>query len=175
VLFLYLQYGIYDSPRPSTFLRSAPAITEDRPLLSPKDITSYRAKDSLTVILLSEIGHGATGVVHRGVLNADDSDGSTMLDVVVKLAFDREQRAALRDEYKTYQFLRSEGVVKGIATVLGFFDDSERGPSALVMRYAGVSLGTEPGQVSSVFERLVFDTKCSSQRAHLHCKTAKRL
>jgi serine/threonine protein kinase len=170
VLFLYLQYGIYDSPHPSTFFRSAPAITEDtknRPLLSPRDNSPYRMKDSLTVILTSEIGHGATGVVLRGMLNADGSDGSTPLDVVVKLAFDSEQRAALRDEYAVYRFLRSKGVVKGIATALGFFDDCQRGPSALVMRYAGVSLGIEPGRVLTLFERWVFDTKCSHQRRKL--------
>ena len=157
VLFIYLQYGIYDSPCPSTFIRSAPAITEDKenhPLLSPRDIVSYRAKDSLTVILTSEVGHGATGTVHRGMLDVDGLDGSMSLDVVIKLAFDSEQQAALRDEYETYRLLRSKGVMKGVTAVLGFFDDCERGPSALVMRYAGISLlEMEPGRVFTLFER----------------------
>jgi hypothetical protein len=105
------------------------------------------------------------------MLDADGSDGSMLLDVVVKLAFDSEQHAALRDEYETYRILRSYGDVKGIATVLGFFDDCERGPSALVMLYAGISLGTEPRQALSLFQRWVFDAKCSCQKAHLHHKT----
>ena len=78
-------------------------------------------------------------MAHRCRLDADGLDGFTPLDVVVKLAFG-EQREALRNEYRTYRFLRSNGVVKGITTVLGFFDDCEGGPSALVMLYAGVQL-----------------------------------
>jgi len=141
-------------------------------LLSLQDISPYRVKDSLTAILTSEAGRGATGVVLRGMLDADGSDGSTPLDVVVKLAFDSEQRAALRDEYATYRFLRSQGVMKGIATALGFFNDYEHGPSALVMRDAGVSLGMEPGWALTLFERWVFliqnprvrgESSCSSE------------
>ena len=37
-----------------------------------------------------------------------------------------------------------DGVLKGITTVLSFFDDCERDPSALVMLSAGLSLTTEP-------------------------------
>jgi hypothetical protein len=158
VLILYLRYGIYDSPIPATFLRSAPAITEDKKipaLLSPRAISSYRVEDCLTIILTSEIGQGATGVVHRGTLSAESSGGSIPLDVVVKLAFDSEQRDALKHEYEMYRLLRLKGVVKGITTVLGSFDDFEGGPSALVMLYAGVSLVTKPERVLSVSERWV--------------------
>jgi hypothetical protein len=55
------------------------------------------------------------------------------VDVVVKLAFDSEQRDALRDE--VYCRLRSK-VLQYVATVLRFFDDSECGPCAIVMLYA---------------------------------------
>jgi len=154
VLYLYLRYGIFYSPIPATFFRSAPAITEDEKVsLSPQDIHSYRVDDSLTVILTSEIAHGATGVAHRGTLNVDDMDGSMPLDVVVKLAFDSEQRDAFRHEYEMYRLLRLKGVVKGIKTVLGFFDDLEGGACALVMLYAGVSLRAE--QALSLSERCV--------------------
>ena len=156
MLFLFHRYGIYDSPIPATFLRSAPSISEDEKIstsFSPPDVSSYQEEDSLTVILTSEIGHGATGVVLCGMLTVDDLDGSMPLDVVVKLASGSEQRDALRNEYETYRVLRMKGVVEGIATVLGFFDDNEGGPSCLVMLYAGVSLGMELGQVLSVSER----------------------
>lgn len=145
VLFLYLRYGIYDSRIPCTFLRSAPTITEGkkRALLSRQAISSCRDEDFLVIILTSEVGAGATGVVHGGVLAVESSDGCISLDVVVKLAFESEQREALKHEYEVYRLLRSKGVVKGITVVLGFFDDFEgRGPSALVMLNAGVPLGT---------------------------------
>jgi hypothetical protein len=147
VLLLYLRYGVYNSQYPATFLRSAPAITEDKtiPALLPlRAISLCQTEDCLTVVLTSEIGHGASGVVHRGTLHVESSDESVPLDVVVKLAFDSEQRDALKNEYEIYRLLRSNAVVQGIATVLGFFDDVEGGPSALVMLYAGVSLEMEP-------------------------------
>jgi len=152
VLLLNLRYDIYDSRIPSTFLRSAPAITEGkklRPLLSPQAISSCRDEDCFVINLTSELGAGATGVVHGGTLyiDSDSSDESISLDVVVKLAFDREQRDALEHEYEMYRLLRLTAVVEGIAVVLGFFDDFEgHGPSALVMLNAGDSLGTTPEQ-----------------------------
>jgi len=146
VLFLSLQYDMYDSPTPAAFLRSAAAITEDRrnsALLYPRDIANYRAEDCHSVTLVSEIGRGATGVVHRGMLDVESSCGFMTLGVVVKLAFDKEQRVALKNEYEIYRLLRSKRIVNGIATVLGLFDDFEGGPSALVMLDAGESLGPE--------------------------------
>ena len=153
VLLLYLRYDIYNSSIPATFIRSSLAITNKK-IPAPRPIRSYRAEDCLTIVLTSEIGHGATGVVHRGTLSAESSSlgGSLPLDVVAKLAFDSEQRDALKHEYGIYRLLSSKGVVKGITTVLGSFDDFEDGPSALVMLYAGVSLGTKPERVLSVSE-----------------------
>jgi hypothetical protein len=86
----------------------------------------------------------ATGTVHRGTLKPGISDGAMPLDVVVKLAFDVEQRDALKSEYNVYCYLRSKGILRGIATPLGFFDDSEGGACALVMLYAGVPLIAVP-------------------------------
>ena len=134
---------------PSTFVRSAPAVTEgEKPpaLLSPQAISACRDEDCLIIVLTSEVGAGATGVAH-GTLTAESSDGCVSLDVVVKLAFDSEQRDALKREYEVYRLLESKGVINGIATTLGFFDDFEgHGPSALIMLNAGVPLGTPPEQ-----------------------------
>ncbi len=68
--------------------------------------------------------------------------GLTMPLDVVKLAFDTEQRDAL-SEYEVYRRLRLKGIQRGIATILGFFDDSEGAACALVMHYAGVAPSTE--------------------------------
>ncbi|KAK2463017.1 hypothetical protein APHAL10511_004974, partial [Amanita phalloides] len=147
VVFLYLQYGIYDSPVPASFLRSAhPIMSRTRcptSPYSPRAIRSYGAEECLTIVLTSEIGRGATGVVHRGSLKLDLQNVTMALDVVVKLAFDTEQRDALRNEYEIYRHLRSKGVYRGTATILGIFDDCEGAACALVMLYAGVPLCEE--------------------------------
>jgi hypothetical protein len=111
------------------------------PPLSP---LTYAPEECQTIVLTSEIGRGTTGVVHRGTLKPETAGLSIPLDVVVKLAFDDEQRDALRSEYEVYRSLRSKGVLRGITTALGFFDDSEGGPCALAMLYAGRSLVAEP-------------------------------
>jgi hypothetical protein len=157
VVLLFLRYDIYDSLIPATFFRSTPPIMADAklptPPLSPRDISTCGLDECLPIVLTSEIGHGATGIVHGGTLQLEGAEGSVPLDVVVKLAFDNEQQHALRDEYEVYRRLKSKGVLGGITTVLGFFDDCERGPCALVMLYAGVSLATEPGRVLPVSDR----------------------
>ena len=76
-------------------------------------------------------------MVHRGSLKPKMRDGAMPLDAVVKLAFDIEQRNALRSEYEVYRPLSSKGVHQGIATALGFFNDSEGGACAVVLLYAG--------------------------------------
>jgi hypothetical protein len=156
VILLFLPYDIYGSPIPATFLRSAPPIMAGTkfptPPLLPRDISTYGLDKCLPIVLTSEIGHGATGIVHRGMLQLE---GSVPLDTVVKLAFDKEQPHALKDEYEVYHRLRLKGVLRGIMTVLGFSDDCEGGPCALVMLYAGVSLATEPERVLPVSDRWV--------------------
>ena len=76
------------------------------------------------------------------MLHVESSGGSPPLDVVVKLAFDSAQQDGLTHEYETYCYLRSKGVIEGITTALGSFDNFEDGPCALVMLYAGISLGS---------------------------------
>jgi len=93
---------------------------------------------------------GATGVVYRGTLKLNNGDGSTQLDVAVKLAFDSQQRDMLRTEYETYRHLRSKHVLRGLTTTLGFFDDTEDDLCALVMLYAGDSLLDQPEHILSV-------------------------
>jgi hypothetical protein len=156
LLFLSLRYGVYDSPTPDTFRRSAPPILDKKQISAsryPRDIKDYRTVDCLSVTLTSEVGWGAIGVVHRGMLDADGLPGFTTLDVVVKLAFESEQKADLKAEYERYRVLRSRGVINGIATTLGLFDALEDGPCALIMLYAGDPLEEEQKQMFSATER----------------------
>ena len=88
-------------------------------------------------------------MAHRGTRMSEIWHNAVPLDVVVKLAFDIEQRKALRSEYEVYRHLRLKAVNQGVTTVLGFFDDAEGGPCALVMLYAGIPLSTDlPGSLS---------------------------
>jgi Protein kinase domain len=151
MLHLYLQYGIYDSPIPASFIRSAPP-------LSPRAIHTYTDYECMSIVLTSEIGRGATGIVRRGTLEPQNGDGSVPLDVVVKLAFNSHQQDMLKTEYETYSRLRSKGVFRGLTTTLGFFDDTEEGPCALVMLYAGDSLVDKPERVLSDSEWYVSRT-----------------
>jgi hypothetical protein len=141
LVLLYLQYDVYDSPIPASFIRSAPSIMAHTttPPFSPRTLHSYGLEECLTIVLTSEVGRGATGVVHRGTLEPAICDDVMPLDVV-KLAFNSDQRDALKSEYEIYRRLKSKGVHQGITTALGIFDDSEGCACALVLLYAGVSL-----------------------------------
>jgi len=143
VILVYLQYGIYDSPAPSTFVRSGPTGQAPNPLPSREIVRNYKLDECLTIVLNSEIGHGATGEVLRGTLDVEVSI-CIRLDVAVKLAFASEQRGAIRDEYKIYHLLRKSGVTTGITTQLGLFDDVEGEACALVMPYVGIPLSEMP-------------------------------
>ena len=148
IVLLSLQYDIYmyNSPILATFFHSAPLIPVGIELstsLLPQDISNYEFDQCLPIVLTSEIGCGATGIVYHSTLQLE---GYVPLDVIVKLAFNSDQ-SALRNEYTIYHNLKQKGVLRGITTVLGFFNDWERGPCALVMLYAGVSLTTEPEHV----------------------------
>ena len=106
VILTYLQYGIYDSSAPSIFVRSNP-ICHPIPLPSRETVENYQLEECLTIVLKSEIGHGATGQVLRGTLEVEASEFPS-LDVAVKLALASEQREDLRNECRIYHRLRSK-------------------------------------------------------------------
>ena len=102
--------------------------------------------------------------MHSGTLSAVGLNESMQEDVILKLAFNDEQQDALKTEYEMYRLLRSKGVVKGIATVLSFFGDTEEdGPSALVLLYAGVSPSVKLSWFCQCLSGGFFDAKCSCQ------------
>jgi hypothetical protein len=110
MVLIYLQYDVYDSPIPSSFLRSAPIMANPKfptPPLSSQAISTYGPEECMIIIVLtSEIGRGTTSVVHRGTLKLETSGLYAPLDVVVKLGFDNEQQD--RSEYEVYHSLRKE-------------------------------------------------------------------
>jgi hypothetical protein len=151
---LYLQYGIYDSSAPSAFVRSDPTGQASTLLPSQETVRNYRLEECLTIVLKSEIGHGATGEVLRGILEVEAS-GGVLLDVAVKLALASEQREALRNEFKIYHRLRLKGVTAGITTPLGLFDDAEGGACIPVMPYVGIPLAATPELVLPISYRCI--------------------
>lgn len=129
-----------------------PGEQHDAPTSKLKTKASYSSHEYLTLTLGPQIGHGAVGNVHRGELQRRMSDGRSISSpVVVKLAFLPEQRQQLLHEYMIYQHLFSSDVkVLGLVRIFGLFDDTEGGPSALVMSDGGKPLGyrqDDKGQV----------------------------
>ena len=165
VMLLYLQYGIYDSSAPSTFVRSDPT-GHPAPVPSKETIRNYQLEECLTVVLKSEIGHGATGQVLRGTLAVEASE-CALLDVAVKLALG-DQCKVLRDEYKIYHQLMSKGVAAGITTPLGLFDDVQGGACTLVMPYVATPLAAMPELFLSISSRCI----AISHRLYPHFPTS---
>ena len=143
VILVYLQYDVYDSPSPSTFIRSGPNGQAPVPLPSQETVRKYRLEECLTIVLKSEIGDGQTGKVLRGTLKVEAS-ACVLLDIALKLALGSERGNALRNEYRTYRLLGRSGVTAGIITPLGLFDDVQGDACVLVMPYMGSPLADMP-------------------------------
>jgi hypothetical protein len=93
------------------------------------------------LVITSEIGTGATGIVHGGTLEVELPDQSVSLEVVAKLAFSDHQKERLAHEHAIYCYLSSRHIT-GIPTLLGFFSSVDGGPSALLMTHNGVSVSS---------------------------------
>ncbi|KIM34820.1 hypothetical protein M413DRAFT_391409 [Hebeloma cylindrosporum] len=143
-----LQYGAYCSPTPASFIRlsssCAPSVQSELPPL--EDLKSgYKASEYFTLTMDSPRGEGATGVVHPASLEVqvlNPSGNISVLkrnDLIVKLAFAKEQQDRLRHESKVYDHLARHRV-KGIPTVHGLFLDRDSGALGLLMDNVGQSL-----------------------------------
>jgi hypothetical protein len=159
---IYLQYGVYDSPIPASFMR-VPASADIectpppmRPL--PSREFGFQPDEYITLILTSEIAEGTTGKVHGATLEVQTLDGNFLTDdVVVKLAFLDHQKERLRNEHDIYQHLALKDV-KGLPTTFGLFDDLEGGPSLLITTHAGTCV--QRGQGISPSQRYVVPSFC---------------
>ncbi|KAJ3503836.1 hypothetical protein NLJ89_g8254 [Agrocybe chaxingu] len=142
LVLIHLDYGVYRSPVPSSFIRvgssCVPSLYNRLP--SEKPMERYKAEQSFSLILGEPMGEGAVGVVHPASLEVSCSESTLKHRLLVKLAFSLESRNRLRREFRTYETLARRGIVRGIVNVHGLFEDSETGALALVMEDGGQNL-----------------------------------
>jgi hypothetical protein len=143
VFLLYLCYGIYDSPNPASFFRSAEVFTNVDGLHTPPSTPLLRRKyprsDTVTIVIYSELGEGSTGKVHGGLLTVDTGTDCIGVPVAVKLSFGKAQKDRLHREARIYEKLIDAGV-PGIPAPFGLFTDPECHSLALVLTHGGQSI-----------------------------------
>ena len=150
---MHFQYGIYYSPVPAAFIRVLAPMPTHPP--SPQHQRVFLADASeLVLVITSEIGTGATGIVHGGTLEVELAGQCVSLDIVAKLAFSGYQKERLAHENEIYLYLSSRHV-RGIPTSLGLFSSTHGGPSALILTYNGVSI-TRDTQLSPNIRSVFF-------------------
>ncbi|KIM34822.1 hypothetical protein M413DRAFT_450043 [Hebeloma cylindrosporum] len=143
-----LQYGVYCSPTPASFIRlsssCAPSVQSELPPL--EDLKSgYKASEYFTLTMDAPRGKGATGIIHSVALEVQvlKPRGEVSVlkrnDLIMKLAFGKEQQERLRHESEVYAHL-AQHHVKGIPTVHGLFLDRDSGALGLLMDNVGQSL-----------------------------------
>ncbi|KAF9552981.1 hypothetical protein CPC08DRAFT_249719 [Agrocybe pediades] len=137
-----LNYDIYCSPVPATFLRvsssCAPGTSAE---FHPTSRTKFRPVEYVDMTLSKPIGHGAVGVVHAATASMELESGEIMEHkVILKLAFSRAQKVKLKHEYDIYVHLSKVGDVQCILDVHGLFEDPDSNTLALVMEEGGRSL-----------------------------------
>ncbi|KAF7309356.1 Protein kinase domain-containing protein [Mycena indigotica] len=144
MMFLTLQYGIHCSPAPASFIRAAQCLvhaTKRKPNYKPPIKRSYKPEEYFELLLTSQIGDGATGVVHSANLRVVTKAGSALThdNLVLKIAFQERQQVRMRHEYAIYQRLAEHGVT-GVPQVYGLFEDLEGGAIALLMNNCGKTI-----------------------------------
>ena len=141
---LHLHYDIYDTVNPEIFYRVPLTESEEEDNTpEPVPLVTVVPKDErLLLFLNSELGQGATGVVHGCELQVESDQENSRLNIAAKLSFTDDQRERLQQEWVVYMRLMMEGS-EGITPALGIFYDPEledTSPLVLLMQHAGVSL-----------------------------------
>ncbi|KAF7299256.1 Protein kinase domain-containing protein [Mycena indigotica] len=146
LMLLHMQYGIYHSPAPASFIRATPCLvhktkTKRKEGYSAPIRRSYEVYECLEVVLASQIGKGATGTAHEATARLTTKDGQTLIEknLIVKLAFREQPQRRMRHEYEIYKHLAEQGVT-GVPHVYGLFEDLEGGAIALIMTNCGRNL-----------------------------------
>ncbi|KAJ6465214.1 hypothetical protein C8R47DRAFT_1155363 [Mycena vitilis] len=133
LLLVRLQYGIYNSITPSSFLRSGPSLF---PVVFPKpprrSKVSYTPREYVAVTLGPVLSSGATGVIHQAALELNTRDGQVLTENMVC-------QERMRHEFSVYRRLAAAKVA-GIPKVFGIFDDIEGAASLMIMNHCGRSL-----------------------------------
>ena len=111
------------------------------------------------------LGDGATGVVHPASLEIqvklDTGTISTLKrdDLVIKLAFEEEQKTRIQHEFAVYTHLAKKKVT-GVVTVHGLFNDPDSGTLVLLMDNGGQNLRErEKERTGEIFLEQVSTTK----------------
>ncbi|KAG6834230.1 hypothetical protein H0H93_011034 [Arthromyces matolae] len=129
LILMALRFDNYNSTAPGPFLRSG-----------AKRKASYGPREYMSLVLTSKLGNGAIGIAYNGRLELLVDNRAREASVVVKLALEEGHVESLRHEYSIYEHLSDRGVVEGIPSVLGLFEDLESGVLALVMSHVGQNL-----------------------------------
>jgi hypothetical protein len=109
--------------------------------MAPSPSFTIPSKDlHALVTLTSEIGHGATGNVHRGFLEIEDGRTRISLSIVTKIAFGPEEIQQLEHEACVYRILESTGT--RVPKIYGLFREhyDAGDAAALIMSYDGISI-----------------------------------
>ncbi|KAJ7065533.1 hypothetical protein C8F01DRAFT_1366508 [Mycena amicta] len=144
MMLFHLQYDIYHSRAPASFIRATPCLEHGKgrkPGKVPSIKRAYKPHEYFEIILGSKLGDGAVGIVHGAMARVTTKDGETLVEenLVVKLAFRHQPQERMRYEYTVYTRL-AEHCVTGVPKVYGLFEDLEGGAIALLMSNCGKNL-----------------------------------
>nr|GAT53749.1 predicted protein [Mycena chlorophos] len=142
MMMVHLQFGVYHSPVPASFIRANLCLVHKSKRKSKIALKrSYQPYELIELTLTERLGGGATGVAHGAVARMATKDGQTFVqdNLVVKLAFREVPQRRLRHEYDVYRRL-AEHAVTGVPKVYGLFEDLEGGTIALLMSNCGTTL-----------------------------------
>ncbi|KDR71713.1 hypothetical protein GALMADRAFT_253434 [Galerina marginata CBS 339.88] len=142
-----LDYGAFCSTSPSSFFRVGPSccpgLANPAPSHGRKDKTksSYNQAEYFLLTLKAPRGEGAVGIVHPATLEMTLENGDVLTEnLILKLAFSSKQAEGLQREFEMYRYLSEHGVVEGILTVHGLFQDPESSAMGMLMSDGGQSL-----------------------------------
>ncbi|KAJ3515656.1 hypothetical protein NLJ89_g1624 [Agrocybe chaxingu] len=142
---IYLNYGCYRSPAPSSFHRVAPPCSftssAAESLRPPKRKGAYKAFQYFSLVLGEPLAGGAVGIGHPAeVVFTCTSRGFVRNEnLVIKLAFGENEQEKMWHEYSIYQHMWRNKDMKGIVKIYGMFQDAETGTLALLMEHGGTS------------------------------------
>ncbi|KAJ7065524.1 hypothetical protein C8F01DRAFT_1249086 [Mycena amicta] len=144
MMLFHLQYDIYHSRAPASFIRANPCLEHGKgrkPGKIPSIKRAYKPHEYFEIILGSQLGDGAVGIVHGAMARVTTKDGEALVEenLVVKLTFEHQPQERMRYEYTVYTRLAEHGVT-GVPKVYGLFEDLEGGAVALLMSNCGKNL-----------------------------------
>ncbi|TFK71959.1 hypothetical protein BDN72DRAFT_895212 [Pluteus cervinus] len=145
-----IQYNIFESPRPASFLRIGGTLSPHG--LGPRSKKwkkTYKSLDSLKVTLDHPLFRGS-GRIHTTIIELELSDGRMLTRrVMAKVATTPADRAQLKHEYSVYEYLW-ERKVNGISCIFGLFEDVDNLATILIMERGGITLLTREPWVQAL-------------------------